>query len=128
MEDWGTNNQVRKSGNSLFIPLQIFAKVTELTNISDASVVTTRYKHHTCKQAQIMDVVNIPCYLIFLSTLLFNAPRYPSLLNSLHSFDTLSACDDFKALLFLFLCYINIYYIICTPADMNFMICWEISS
>ena len=84
--------------------------------------------HHTCKQAQIMDVVNIPCYLIFLSTLLFNAPRYPSLLNSLHSFDALSACDDFKALLFLFLCYINIYYIICTPADMNFMICWEISS
>ena len=40
MEDWGTNNQVRKSGNSLFILPQIFAKVTELTNISDASVVT----------------------------------------------------------------------------------------
>lgn len=111
MEDWGTNNQVRKSGNSLFIPPQVFAKVTELTNISDASVVTTRYKHHTCKQAQIMDVVNIPCYLIFLSTLLFNAPRYPSLLNSLHSFDALSACDDFKALFFSF-SYVTLIFII----------------
>ena len=39
VEDWGTNNQVRKSGNSLFIPPQIFTKVTELSNIPDASVV-----------------------------------------------------------------------------------------
>jgi len=35
IEDWGTNNQVRQSGNNLFIPPQAFTKVIELSNISD---------------------------------------------------------------------------------------------
>ena len=54
-----------------------------------------------------IDVVNIPCYLIFLFSSLLNTPRYPSLLNSLHSFDALSARDDLKALLLLFLSYVS---------------------
>ena len=101
VEDWGTNNQVRK--NSLLIRPQEFTKVTKLTNISDAltKFLVTRAlwcELHTCKHAQ-MDVENIPCYLIFLSSSLFNTPTYPSLVNSLHSFDIFSACDDFTALL-----------------------------
>ena len=49
-----------------------------------------------------MDVnISLPCYLISLSSFLFNTPRYLSLLNSLHSFDALSVYDDFTALLWL---------------------------
>lgn len=113
VEDWGTNSQVRKSGNSLFIPPQAFTKVAELSIISDVStnsLVTRalwfRYELHTCKQAQ-MNVVNMPCYLIFLSSSLFNTPRYRSLLNSLHSFDVVSECDDFIARSLHFISYIN---------------------
>lgn len=60
VEDWGTNNQVRKSGNNLFISSQEFTKVTKLSNISDAStnfLVTralwwyARCERHTCKHA-----------------------------------------------------------------------------
>ena len=105
VEDWGTNNQVRNNGNNLLIRPQEFTKVTKLSNISDASTkfLVTRAlslwcELHTCKHAQ-MDVENIPCYLIFLSSSFFNTPRYPSLVNSLHSFDVFSACDDFTALL-----------------------------
>lgn len=105
VEDWGTNNQVRKSGNSLFTPPQVLRKlqncpIFQMPQSCGEHYGDVRYMNfiHVNKHKLWM-LLNIPCYLIFLSSSLFNTPRYPSLLNSLHSFDALSACDDFKALL-----------------------------
>lgn len=105
VEDWGTNNQVRKSENNLFIPRQELGKDSKHSNILDALtkclVTMVIILMVSFIRANKCGVKNNPCYLICNSSSLFNTPRFPSLLNSLHSFDAFLRVMKLRKLFYL---------------------------